>query len=239
MITVVANDMGRLVDEADFDNNQLSRAVNTENAFFPNLKVTEFTWNGPEDGILDWNQEITLSAVIENDGMANAEKFNVSFMVNDKLIEAKVIDGLPYSKGRNTVKVSAVWKVNTEGVQTFKVVADGPIPHIVEIERGDNEAVMQSPNIRLRYPDLTVQNVSIEPADMVIQPGQPLVIDVSVANVGYADANKPFNVSVFADDVYIGTKEINEILKGTTSSAIFVWNRPVGGTAFRSCRLRK
>jgi len=40
-----------------------------------------------------------------------------------------------------------------------------------------------------------------------------LVIDVSVANVGYADANKPFNVSVFADDVYIGTKEINEILK--------------------------
>jgi len=26
MITVVANDMGRLVDEADFDNNQLSRA---------------------------------------------------------------------------------------------------------------------------------------------------------------------------------------------------------------------
>jgi len=41
MITVVANDMGRLVDEADFDNNQLSRAVNTENAFFPNLKVTE------------------------------------------------------------------------------------------------------------------------------------------------------------------------------------------------------
>ncbi|EIC06047.1 PKD domain containing protein, partial [Acetivibrio thermocellus YS] len=230
MITVVANDMGRLVDEADFDNNQLSRAVNTENAFFPNLKVTEFTWNGPEDGILDWNQEITLSAVIENDGMANAEKFNVSFMVNDKLIEAKVIDGLPYSKGRNTVKVSAVWKVNTEGVQTFKVVADGPIPHIVEIERGDNEAVMQSPNIRLRYPDLTVQNVSIEPADMVIQPGQPLVIDVSVANVGYADANKPFNVSVFADDVYIGTKEINEILKGTTSSAIFVWNRPVGGT---------
>jgi len=78
---------------------------------------------------------------------------------------------------------------------------------------------MQSPNIRLRYPDLTVQNVSIEPADMVIQPGQPLVIDVSVANVGYADANKPFNVSVFADDVYIGTKEINEILKGTTSSA--------------------
>jgi len=65
---------------------------------------------------------------------------------------------------------------------------------------------------------------------MVIQPGQPLVIDVSVANVGYADANKPFNVSVFADDVYIGTKEINEILKGTTSSAIFVWNRPVGGT---------
>jgi len=41
MLTIIANDMGHPVDEADFDNNQLSRPLDTKTALFPNLKLAE------------------------------------------------------------------------------------------------------------------------------------------------------------------------------------------------------
>ncbi|TYQ15580.1 UNVERIFIED_CONTAM: fibronectin type III domain protein [Acetivibrio alkalicellulosi] len=229
MLTVVANDMERLVDEADFDNNQLSRAVYTDNAFFPNLKVVDFSWDGPENGVLDWNQEVTLSAVIENDGNANADSFTGAFYVGNSLIKTVLVEELPYIKGYNAVRIEAVWRATREGVHTFKVVADGPIPRIVETDRSDNEMKIESPYVRLRYPDLEVESVSLTPELTTIQLGQPFIVNVSVANNGYADVNKSFNLSVYADDFYIGTTKIDKVDARGTALASIPWNRPMSG----------
>ncbi|TYQ18185.1 UNVERIFIED_CONTAM: PKD domain-containing protein [Acetivibrio alkalicellulosi] len=228
MLTVIANDMGRPVEEADHDNNHRSRPVYTDNYFLPNLKVTEFTWEGPDEGVLDWNEEITLRAVVQNDGMANADKFNVAFMVNDRLIETKLVESLPYANGINTAIVTATWKADREGIHKFKVVADGPISHIVEADKSDNEKEIVSPFIRLRYADLIVGSVSLPNTEDIL-PGQPLMITVNITNQGYANVNTPFNVSVYADDKYIGSINIEEIEKNSTVSRLVGWKRPING----------
>lgn len=228
LLTVIANDMGRPFDEADFDNNQRSIVLSVENSYLADIKVKDFRVDMPDDGVLDWNQDITLTTTVENTGMANAEKFNVVFYDNGKLIEAKEIKQLMYlSDFGNTVEVAAVWEAKTEGVHKFKVVADGFVPRVLEMNRNDNDMEVASPEVRLIYPDLAVKGASVE--GLTIEQGHEMTINLEVGNEGYADVNKPFSVSAYAGEHYIGTKEIAEIKKKSTSQVVFVWNKPVEG----------
>jgi beta-lactamase superfamily II metal-dependent hydrolase/chitodextrinase len=232
MLTIVANDMGHPVDEADFHNNQLSRALDTKAAFFPNLKVAEATWSGNEEGILDWNQEVSLAVTVENNGSYKAGKFSVALFENGELVNTQAVSGLSHSEGSN--KVTLIFKINAvkEGIHKYRIVADGPIPHIVEGNKSDNEKEITTPKIRFRYPDLKVEKLTCNPEDGNLQPGQPIVITASILNSGYAAVNKGFKVNFYADDAYIGTKECESLAVGQRSFVSLSWNRPVPGTQF-------
>ncbi|NLD49135.1 MAG: PKD domain-containing protein, partial [Clostridiaceae bacterium] len=228
LITVVANDMGRPFDEADFDNNQRSVVLSVENSFMADIRVKDFWIDMPEDGVLDWNQDVKMTAIVENTGEANAEKFSVVFYADDKLVEAKQIKQLMYlSDYGNTVEVTAVWNAKTEGVHRFKVVADGFVPRVVEINRNDNEMEIESPDVRLRYPDLVIKGASVD--GLTMEQGQEMILNLEVGNDGYADVNRPFSVSAYAGEHYIGTKEIEKIKKNSTAHLVFIWNKPVEG----------
>ncbi|WP_152965898.1 CARDB domain-containing protein [Pseudobacteroides cellulosolvens] len=232
MLTIIANDMGHPVDEADFDNNQLSRPIDTKTALFPNLKLAEAKWSGNEEGVLDWNEEVNLTVTVENNGSSKAGKFSVALFEDGELIKTQTVNGLSQSEGANKTTLTFKFNVVKEGVHKYKVVADGPIPHIVEGDRTDNIKEITTPKIRFRYPDLKVEKLSCNPEDGNLQPGQPIVITASILNSGYAAVNKGFKVSFYADDAYIGTKEYTDLALGQSSFVSLSWDRPVPGTQY-------
>jgi len=230
MLTVIANDMGHSVDEADFDNNQKSRPVDTGVTNFPNLKIKDAKWMGKESGVVGWNEPVTLSVTIENDGFADAENFNVAVFADNEFIESFNIDKLPYKAGQNTVTVTAKWKARSEGKHTFKFVADGPLPHVVELDKSDNTMTIESPEIKLLYPDIKVKSLNINPSSGNLTANQPLVITATVSNEGYSSTNESFSVTLYADGKYIGSKECDVLKIGEEKFVSFTWNRPISGT---------
>jgi len=229
MLTVIANDMGHSVDEADFDNNQKSRPVDTGVSNFPNLKVKDAKWIGKENGVMGWNETVTLSATIENDGFADAESFNVAVFADNEFIDSYTVNRLSHKPGQNTVTVTSKWKVRREGKHTIKFVADGPLPHIVELDKSDNTITIESPEVKLLYPDIKIKSIDITPSSRDLTANQPLVITAAVSNVGYAATNETFNITLYADGKYIGSKECSVLTKGEENFVSFTWNRPISG----------
>jgi subtilase family serine protease len=167
--------------------------------------------------------------VIENDGTAEAKDFQVAFIVDGEFIEGHRVRELTHVKGYNTIEVTAKWKPGLEGAHTLKVIADGPLPYVVELDKTDNEKEIKIKDLRLRYPDLWVESVALESEAGSVEQGQPVVVNVTVASAEYAKVNRGFDVTVYADDYYIGSGRIEGIEKGERAFAAIPWNRPVKG----------
>ncbi len=231
MLTIVANDMGHPVDEADFDNNQKSRPVDTGVTNFPNLKVIDANWGGSKSGIVSWNETVTLSATIVNDGVADAENFNIAVFADDEFIESFKIDRLSHKAGQNSVTVMAKWKARREGKHTFKFMADGPLPYVVEMDKSDNVKKIESPEIKLLYPDITVTSLNITPNNGILKANQPMVITATVSNAVYASTSEAFNITLYADGLYLDSKECSVLNSGEEKFVSFTWDRPISGTS--------
>ncbi|HEX2925610.1 MAG TPA: CARDB domain-containing protein, partial [Ruminiclostridium sp.] len=229
MATIIANDIGHNIDEADFDNNQKSKAVDSGRSYFPNLKLSSLKWDAPETGVLDYNSVITLTAVIENNGTADAKNFNVAFFKNEKLLKTVPVAVLPYSLGSNSIEVSVKWNVTTGGAFDFSVMADGPLPHIVESDKTDNVKKFTSPQIKLLYPDIAIDEVTLNPDDGKLEIGQPVYIKAHVSNKGYSSTNGSVRITFYADGAFIGEKACEPINKQEEATVTFAWNKPQPG----------
>ncbi|KNY26204.1 APHP domain protein [Pseudobacteroides cellulosolvens ATCC 35603 = DSM 2933] len=232
IVTLIANDIGHPVDEADFDNNQKSRPINVSQAFFPNIKVDSFTADVSFDEALDWNQKVGFTANISNRGNANTGSFNVAFYVDDKLAETKTVQGLDYQDGANATKVTFTWNIKDEGKHIYKIAADGPLAHVVETDKNDNAKELEGSNIKLRYPDLKVESLSVSPDNGKLDAGQSVIINALISNNGYSTTSKQCKVAFFADGRYLGAKDVGIITKDGNIFASYTWDRPINGTKF-------
>ena len=230
IVTLIANDIGHPVDEADFDNNQKSRPINVSQAFFPNIKVDGFTSSVSFDNTLDWNQKIEFTANISNEGNVSTGSFNVAFYVDDYLVETKTIQDLDYKNGANESKVTFTWNLKDEGAHTLKVVADGPLAHVIETDKSDNIKEIKVSGVKLRYPDLKVESISISPDNGKIDAGQSVIINALLTNGGYSTSSKQCKVAFFADGRYLGAKDVGIIPKGGSTFVSYTWDRPINGT---------
>lgn len=115
----------------------------------------------------------------------------------------KEINGLKAKSELNDITLN--YKVKTSGRHEIVFAADKPISHIVEGYKNDNTVTGILDIKNIRYPDLSVFDVAINPENAVLEPGQPLIITASVFNDIYSHLDKEVKVSFYSGDSYIGT----------------------------------
>ncbi|MEM3505598.1 MAG: right-handed parallel beta-helix repeat-containing protein [Archaeoglobaceae archaeon] len=87
----------------------------------------------PEQPVL--GQIATIKATIKNIGKANANNFNVSFFVNDNLLEKVTIESL---KASESISAEIDWTPSSAGSYTIKVIVDSD-NNVIESNEENNE----------------------------------------------------------------------------------------------------
>ncbi|KAF5416998.1 MAG: hypothetical protein C5S38_02310 [Candidatus Methanophagaceae archaeon] len=187
----------------------------------PDLVVVEIP-----DQLLFANVSNKVTAVIKNNGSADAGSFNVSLYVNGTFIDKDVIAGLDAG---NSTEVSFAWMPSETGNYILAVNADCDAD-IAESNETNNELSKVVPVVEAS-PDLTV--TSIDAYHRVATPyesnypcyNRSNEVDVTLKNEGFNVDG--FNVTLYADDEFIDKKQITGLGAGEEESVRFYWT-PIG-----------
>ncbi|MEM2191604.1 MAG: CARDB domain-containing protein, partial [Archaeoglobaceae archaeon] len=129
---------------ADSDDDVLeSNEANNENSTIVTVVAPDLTVPGisvlvdsSEVNQIVLGQTARINATIENTGNSDAGKFNVSFFVNDNLLEKVTIEGL---KASESTSAEIQWTPSSTGSYTIKVVADSD-DDVLESNEANNES---------------------------------------------------------------------------------------------------
>jgi len=165
--------------------------------------------------------EITISAIIHNQGGTSAESTNVSFFSNNSLIGSDTV-----TVGAGEYEMASVPWIAAAGYNNITVVID-PTNLIAEWNETNNDA---STSISI-LPDLSVERINLSNNDLL--KGETLDISAKIMNIGAADATgvlvELFDGNPFVDGNMISSQTIDVLtLGGGSSSFTFNWAPPVG-----------
>ncbi|MGA1822739.1 MAG: CARDB domain-containing protein [Thermoplasmatota archaeon] len=151
----------------------------------PNIRAGSSLIMEPPDGNV--GEEVSISAVIENDGDINITDFYCGLLVDDELITEKEVTNriLP----NNEASVVFVWTPDEAGVFEIKVVLDYR-DDLLETDEEDNEV---SDSLEYR-PDLIITSFILEPGSA--KPGDDITASIEVYNQGNAPVENEFAVSL-------------------------------------------
>jgi len=171
-----------------------------------------------------------ITAVIKNNGTANASSFNVSFDVNGTLINEKRIAELGAG---DTTTVSFVWTPSQIGNYNLTVNADCEAD--VEESNETNNELSKVVTVLQTKPDLIVDAINAYHYNTYSPPWFNLSneVDVVIRNVGNKDVGA-FNVSLYAESSFIGKQEVSTLEVGSSATVQFKWI-PIGKDCFRDC----
>ncbi len=173
-----------------------------------------------------------ISAVIKNNGTANAGSFNVSFDVNGTLINEKRIAGLGAG---DTTNVSFIWTPSQTGNYNITVNAD--CDDDVDESNETNNVLSRVVTVLQTKPDLIINTINAYHYEGA-KTGYAWFnlsneVDVVIKNVGNKDAGA-FNISLFADGEFIGKQEVSNLEAGSSATVQFKWI-PIGEDCFSDC----
>ncbi|NLB81379.1 MAG: PKD domain-containing protein, partial [Clostridiaceae bacterium] len=222
-ITVIANDIGKSIEEADFDNNRFDKVINGTQTDFADISVGNMLVGIGNDAIIDLEQNVTISADIKNIGLVDTGKFRVLVYANDELIASELIGNLTANQ---TYNLNAVFKPKYSGDYVFKVMADLPISAVVELNEDNNIFSTNISNIGVRYPDLDVGKIETNITTGTLAPGQSMIIFAEVGNIGDAPIPKSTEVTFFVNNRYLGSRKIEQLADGDKVILSMLYNDP-------------
>ena len=173
IVTVIANDIGKMVDERNHDNNRLDVQVGAGQIYFPDL-VAMTTGTGEEEtgtltvglsGKTGYKSSVPLSISVKNNGTAAAGPFSVSFFANGKLVASELVSGGLEAGAETTVASS--FRPASGGTYKFEAMIDGPGNYIVESDETNNRQTLTA-EIDMVYPDLLLRDMVITPSSGMI-----------------------------------------------------------------------
>ncbi|MFX1416383.1 MAG: OmpL47-type beta-barrel domain-containing protein, partial [Promethearchaeota archaeon] len=212
----VVIDGSESIEELDKTNNIAYNII----TILPDLSVSStditFSNNTPAAG-----DEITISAIICNQGGTSAENVKVGFFSNDNPIGEDTVS-LVNPGEYETASVS--WTA-AAGYNNITAVVD-PANSIQEWNETNNHATTSISIL----PDLHVEPIFLSNNDLFT--GQSLQISTEIVNLGAADANgvlaELFDGNPFAGGNVIHSQNLDVLPLGEKSSFVFEWTPPPG-----------
>ncbi|MCR5825166.1 MAG: hypothetical protein K6G54_01240, partial [Oscillospiraceae bacterium] len=222
-LTAVVNDIGRNVREVNYDNNRFDRVLSGTETDFADLAVTHFTADVSDGATLSWAQDVAVRATVRNDSPTEAGAFKVLLYDNEQLVASRLVEGLAANA---ETEQTFSWRPESGGSHTLRLVADGPISSVLELDESNNDRELSYESLTMRYPDLTVTALESSLSGETLAPGQNILFYATVKNAGKGDALVPTRLYFYADSRYIGSAEVGAIPAGESTLVSFVWKDP-------------
>ena len=192
--------------------------------------VSAYQYNSPYNRIqvLDGSQ-VNLMATIKNNGAYSLSNVPVSFVTNGLLLGSTTVSYI----GPGSSSPVDIWCAFPGlGNYTVNVIADSLlVTSSVYCELNENNnTVPIYLNVFQYEPDLAVESEDIAPSKRTAQVGDSILINVTVDNIGLADADT-FPVTLEADNVLVGDTlwvngldSIEDVTMGLTDALVATQN---------------
>ncbi|MCC5831323.1 MAG: PKD domain-containing protein [Phycisphaeraceae bacterium] len=205
-LEVVADDIQNNVIEIDETNNRRQVTLTLQQTYFPDLAIENLAvdLNGT---VVSSQQPIEATATLVNDGTADAADFWVTLYLGEEMVTRQHVAHL----GAGTSRELTFHFLPRAGEQTLRVVADGPVSRVVELNKANNEQTLPLPALELLYPDLEVTDVTVHPDQSVVSDGTLLDIAATIRNSSDVPVDQRFEVSFYLNGEFIGSRELSHL----------------------------
>jgi subtilase family serine protease/Tol biopolymer transport system component/flagellar hook assembly protein FlgD/fibronectin type 3 domain-containing protein len=171
---------------------------------------------------------VTIAAVVRNDGFATASNIRVNFYegapgTDGALIESRTVSSLGAGQSQ---PVSVDWIGITESGQRVITVKVDPDGLIGETNEEDNQAFVTLQILSL--PDLAISPASIAFSPSAPKEGDPVTIFVTVKNLGEQEASHAL-VRILEGETVIGNQMIATVPGNAQGVAEVTYGRPTKG----------
>ena len=225
-VSVIANDIGKYIEEADFDNNRLDQVINGTQTDFADLAVENLQVSAISGDTVQWHAGITVQAKVKNLGSAAAGAFKIVAYANDTLIYSALVDALAVSGEEN---ISFPWLPETSGDYQLRLLADGPLSTVVEMVEDNNSQTQTIKNLNVTYADLTVQNVRTSLSGSIVPQGTNVVLFANILNQGSAANRTASKAYFYVNNRFIGAAEFGKteaLAAGASTTISYIWENP-------------
>jgi subtilase family serine protease len=202
-------DVDNTIHECDENNNDKQNSIEVDG---PDLIIQDITW---PSGKICLDKEIEIEVTTANVGKCDAEKpFKVTLYIENNEIENATIASLGAG---NQEKTTFSWKPDTCGILNIKAVADVDNT-IHECDENNNE---KQKSIEVDGPDLIIQDITWPSGIICLD--HNISIEVTTANVGKCDAEKPFKVTLYVENIEVGNVTIDSLDANATKKPSITW----------------
>ena len=207
------------VVESDENNNNMSK--NLPGLPFPDLIVTDLTWEPKEK--INAGDPITFTATIENTGgtfystMSNPLK--IAFLVNDEYAGSRnIVGGI---RAGQPLTTTFTWTAQPGTNPTVCVKAD--YSDIIPESNEDNNELCETLALAIKSPDLTITQLTFEPTGS-IHVGDTVKFTAKVENVGEGNYSGDFDIGFHVNDTFAGVSHVvNGVAAGKNTFSTFNW----------------
>ena len=169
------------------------------------------------------NECSIINVTVANNGTVAVGSFNVSLRANGTEVGKETVDSL---NGSESKEVQFTWTPASADTYELCVVADcnGDVAESNET----NNVTCRLVEVIERRPDLVVTEIEAYHNHTGCSPWFNLSneVDITVSNIGSLDAGA-FNVSLYADNEFIGKKTVPGLAVGNTTAVQLKWT-PIG-----------
>lgn len=227
-LTVVVDDMGSAIDEANKRNNIDTLAIFAESTEFADLITRNLRLSVPADQPVAWGMPIQILADISNSGEADATKpFRVTAYVNGSYLGFVRLDGLDKDV---TSTVAFDWIPNP-GIHTIEIIADWPYSYIRERDKTNNRAslVVSPANLDLRLPNISALALRMDPQDGLLTQGMSVGVTATFRNDSAVDLPFGSEAVLKVNGLAIARRSIGAVAAGRSAAVQFIWVNPWKG----------
>lgn len=176
--------------------------------------------------------DVTVKAVVKNQGKGNAEGFKASLSSKfgqENFNEVEAID-IPFLVSNEQTEISFKWTPGREGSFVLKVQANSGDNPLKEILKDNNKMLEENITVlgdsAKPRPDLRVKSISTATSPSSIKVGQETVVTVKIENLGNAPVEGSYYVKLYTE-----YPKWEQIALVTTDSAIATTAAAVTGSA--------
>ncbi len=229
--------MGGPIEEGDLTNNEAEISVTV--ADYPDLVAMDvsFLVDGVAKNEANLNDDITVVAVVYNDGDSSALNFKVVFWLDGEIMAGAVNVASLASKA--TTSVSLEWDPSTmTSIGQFNEITmlvevnpdtDANYTHVTELDDplNPNNRATEDLLVKDNRPDLAVTDALIRSNNVNVTTGvlgEKIIVSFNVRNVGLVDAtNVKVGVYLDDDDRVVLFEQVRNIAIGGTAQFSVPW----------------
>jgi subtilase family serine protease len=228
-LSVVIDDLGSLVNEANERNNADTLATFADQIVFADLIAENIRLNVAPGQPVSWGTPIQVLADIGNRGDIDVNKpFRITAYVDGKYLGHTSLDQLA---SNTTEAVSFNW-VPTPGEHLLKVIADWPHSYIYESNEDNNRAelIVNEDILNLVLPNIVLQQLTFEPENGELAAGVPVLVTASIFNDSTVSLPVGSEVLMSVDGQIVARRAVGALAAGRFSAAMLAWTDPWTGT---------